>query len=154
MDDSNLPIVDWSGQTVLTLAECEEHLRRMPVGRIGFVHDGSPQVLPINFVYRPGRVLFRTGLGSKLEAAVMSEPVCFEIDHWDPIEHTGWSVLVEGVADTLDELDDADGDQRRGLQPWSTPAVRQHWVMIRADVISGRQVGPGQHPAVDFVDPP
>jgi len=148
-----MPIVDWSGQTILSVRECEYLLGRVPVGRIAFVHDGVPRILPINFVYRPGQVLFRTGVGSKLEVAIMERPVSFEVDGWDPVEHLGWSVVVAGTASTIDDEARLAALAHLALQPWSTPAVRHRWVEIRADEITGRRVGPDQHALTTFVDP-
>ena len=148
-----MPIVDWSGQTILSVRECEFLLGRVPVGRIAFLHDGMPRILPVNFIYRPGEVLFRTGVGSKLEIAIMERPVCFEVDGWDAIEHVGWSVVVSGSASTVDDEARLASFAHLALRPWSTPAVRHRWVEIRADEITGRRVGPDQHALATFVDP-
>jgi len=40
--------LDWSGLEILSDAECHEHLAMGAVGRIGFVDEGSPVILPVN----------------------------------------------------------------------------------------------------------
>ena len=39
--------LDWSGLEVLSYEECRRLLSDAPVGRVGFVQDGSPVILPM-----------------------------------------------------------------------------------------------------------
>lgn len=34
------------------------------------------------------------------------KPICLEIDSWDLMGHTGWSVLAKGVADLIMDDDE------------------------------------------------
>src|SRR5262249_52778516 len=113
---------------------------RSPVGRVGFVDHGEPVILPVNFAVDGRSMVFRVGQGSKLSAALMEQPICLEVDEWDGVSHTGWSVLAKGVAHTVD--DDEHTRHLRGLpvQPWSSPELRQRWVRIVVDEISGRRI--------------
>ena len=53
------------------------------IGRVGFVSDGQPHVLPVNYVASDaGEVVFRTTDGSVL-TAVAGGPAVFEIDGYD-----------------------------------------------------------------------
>src|SRR5688500_10742119 len=76
---------------------CVELLRRGGVGRLGFVRDGDVILLPVNFIFDQGSVLFRTSPGAKLEAALHRSRVAFEIDSAG-VAGERWSVLVNGVA--------------------------------------------------------
>ena len=134
--------VDWSGQQVLPEDECWRLFQAAPVGRIAIVDEGSPVILPIN-IARDGRsIVFRTAAGSKLSAAIMEQPVCVEIDHWNAMDHTGWSVLAKGVA--RHELDEETVAhlERLPVVPWSRPDLRVEWVRVVVDEISGRRIAP------------
>jgi nitroimidazol reductase NimA-like FMN-containing flavoprotein (pyridoxamine 5'-phosphate oxidase superfamily) len=133
--------LDWSGLEILSDAECHEHLAMGAVGRIGFVDEGSPVILPVNYTLDGRAIVFRTAAGSKLSVGMMQRPVCFEVDEWDTLTHTGWSVLAKGVADEV--LDDAEIARLETLpvRPWSRPDLRDHWVRIMVEELTGRRIG-------------
>jgi nitroimidazol reductase NimA-like FMN-containing flavoprotein (pyridoxamine 5'-phosphate oxidase superfamily) len=133
---------DWSGLEILTTDECREHLESESVGRLGFVEAGSPVILPINYTMDGHAVVFRTAAGSKLSAGMMQRPVCFEIDSWDAVDHTGWSVLVKGVADEVLDEGEVARLQELPVRPWSRPDLRDHWIRIMVEELTGRRIGP------------
>ena len=90
--------VDRNGLEVLDRDECLRLLASATLGRIGFTSGALPTVLPVNFDLDGERILVRTGRGSKLDAALRDAVVAFEVDDFDPICHSGWSVAVTGVA--------------------------------------------------------
>lgn len=131
---------DHAGQEVMTPDECNNRLAATPVGRVAFVADGDVAILPVNYRYHEGAIVFRTASGSKLEAASRHSPVAFEIDGWDQETQTGWSVLVKGTA--VEVLSDEEADWLFGLdlRPWSEEVERRWWVRIRPDEITGRKI--------------
>ena len=70
---------------ILDEEKCFDHLRREPVGRLGFVDHGEPVILPVNYAVAGRSIVLRTGQGSKLAVALMAQPVCLEIDGWDEL---------------------------------------------------------------------
>ncbi|MCH7790234.1 MAG: pyridoxamine 5'-phosphate oxidase family protein [Acidobacteria bacterium] len=119
---------------------CDELLAASEVGRIAFINAGAPLILPVNFRYHRGRIVFRTALGSKLNAAGRGYEVAFEIDDWDAPRRTGWSVLVRGTAEEVvseSELEELFG---LGLRPWADQIERSMWVQIHPRDISGRRI--------------
>ena len=90
--------VDRNGLEVLDRDECLRLLALATLGRIGFTSGALPTVLPVSFHLDGERILVRTGRGSKLDAALQNVVVAFEVDDFDPIDHSGWSVAVTGVA--------------------------------------------------------
>jgi hypothetical protein len=54
----------------LTKSECFNLLAREHLGRVAFVDDLGPLVVPVNFVLDRHMVVFRTGEGTKLDAAI------------------------------------------------------------------------------------
>src|SRR3546814_19119591 len=96
-------------------------------------------VLPVNHAVVGHHIVFRTLRGSLLHEALMAEPVAFQVDAFDPLERTGWSVLVRGVADLADDpaqLADLE------LHPCADPANRDDWVHTRLADITRRRTVP------------
>ena len=134
--------VDWSGQEVLSSDECWRLLDAAPVGRIGFVDEGSPVILPVNIALDGRAVVFRSAAGSKLSAAIMERGVCVEVDDWDTMSHTGWSVVAKGVARHVVETDDVARLEHLRVVPWSRPDLRVEWISVTVEELSGRRIAP------------
>jgi len=132
--------LDWSGLAIIDLETCYERLRHSPIGRLGFVDRGEPVILPVNFAVDARSIVFRTGHGSKLSIAIMQQPVCLEVDAWDLLAHTGWSVLVKGRAEEVVDQPSIDRFDALPVRPWSSPDLRSHWIRIGVEEISGRQI--------------
>ncbi len=137
---SDLPPMDRTGLEVLSAQECDRLLAENVIGRVAFVADGEPVVLPVNYRLHRGAVVFRTARGEKLEAAARRAPVAFEIDGWDPDTQTGWSVLVRGVAEEVLDEDQVAELETLGLRPWADSPQRRIWVRIRREDVTGRRV--------------
>ena len=123
----------------LTRTECEDLLRTADLGRVGVIVDGKPEVFPVCHVYVDGAVAFPTSTGTKTHAALAWPYVGFEIDGIDDDGMTGWSVMVTGRAE---EIDDPVEQQRLATLravPWRTnPSLR--WIRIVPSEISGRRI--------------
>lgn len=132
--------LDWSGLEILHPDECRAYLSSGAVGRIGFVEAGSPVILPVNYTVDGAAVVFRTAAGSKLSVGMMQRPVCFEVDDWDTVTHTGWSVLAKGVADEVLEPDEIARLEQLPVRPWSRPDLRDHWIRIMVEELTGRRI--------------
>ncbi len=132
--------LDWSGLEILSYDECRRLLSTEAVGRIAYVANGSPVVLPINFTLHGGSIVFRSGRGAKLESAVMHEPVCVEIDSWNVVEHTGWSVLAKGIAEHVVDGAELEELDRLPVRPWSRPDLRHEWIRVVIEDLSGRRI--------------
>src|SRR3974377_345971 len=95
MGELPAPGVGWQE---LSKSECFGLLARAGVGRVAFVDDLGPMVLPVNFVLDRHMVVFRTDGGAKLDAAGRGSRVAFEVDGTDEAARTGWSVVIRGEA--------------------------------------------------------
>jgi uncharacterized protein len=102
--------------------------------------DGDITIVPVNYAYHQGTIVFRTTVGAKLEAAARHAVMAFEIDDWDDESQTGWSILVKGTALEVLADDEADGLFELGLRPWADAVDRRRWVRIRPDDITGRKI--------------
>ena len=131
--------VDRGGIEILLFDQCRQLLESGTVGRIGMVVAGEPVILPVNYRYVCGSIVFRTALGEKTDVAMMDKPVAFEIDAWDAVRETGWSVLVKGTAHEVDS-DDPAAAAAATLQPWARAVERDIWVRIVPNEITGRRI--------------
>lgn len=121
----------------------EECLRQLQfesyVGRVGFILDGRPVVLPVNYIADADAVYFCTSPGTKLSAVAAGAAVAFEVDASRPLYHSGWSVLVGGTAHEVTDPEELQSLRRGPLRSWAAPSA-EHWVRISIDTISGRRI--------------
>ena len=137
MDEIARTNLDHQGLEVLSPEECWQLLRDSPVGRVAFNEAGEPMVLPVNHAVVGHRIVFRTLRGSLLHEALLVEPVAFQVDGFDAVERTGWSVLARGVADLADSPEQLDELE---LRPWADAVHRDDWVQIRVEEVTGRRI--------------
>lgn len=132
---------DRTGLEVLSEDECRELLARPPVrvGRLAFVVDGQPKVMPVNYIWHEDTVVFQTNSGSKLDAAYQTELVAFEIDAVDAQWRDGWSVVVEGRVAAVEDPDEANALAELPLRPWAEKQ-RRIYVRIHPSRITGRRL--------------
>jgi nitroimidazol reductase NimA-like FMN-containing flavoprotein (pyridoxamine 5'-phosphate oxidase superfamily) len=130
---------DRNGLEILSRAECLQLLAGARVGRVGLSVGALPAVLPVNFALVDDAIVLRTAAGSKLDAALVNAVVAFEVDSIDPLYHTGWSVLVQGVASEV--MDPAERERLLAapLRPWADHD-RDRFVRICLDLVSGRRL--------------
>ncbi len=110
------------------------------VGRLALNAVGGPIVLPVNYVFDAGTIVFRTDLDSKLAAAERREDAAFQIDHVDEAHRVGWSVLVRGrLAEVVDagELGQLDVSSP---EPFVHGDGKRHHVRLLPRVITGRRI--------------
>ncbi len=131
---------DRHGLEVLSLAQSLALLRSRPIGRLAYLEAGQPNIVPVNHLVDGSHVVIRSLSGGKLDAAVVGEPVAFELDDHDPARGTGWSVIVRGRAELIDDPDDI-ARYEVELDSWAIDdPSRGTWIRIIADEISGRRL--------------
>lgn len=136
---------DHAGLEILPFEECLRLLASVPVGRIGFFADGEMVILPVNHAVDGQDVAFRTARGTKLSVAEGQSLVAFEADHYDQQIRSGWSVLVNGRAEVVEDAADVQRLNHLGLRAWAlhawaTAGQRPVWIRIRPASVSGRRV--------------
>jgi len=131
---------DRHGLEVLPLNQCLSLLRSRPLGRLAYVAAGSPVVVPVNHLVDGATVVLRTVSGGKLDTALAGEPVAFQLDDHDPARGTGWSVLVQGRAEVVDDpgLKTRYEDKLDSWAIGDDDAVS--WLRIMPDEVSGRRL--------------
>ncbi len=129
----------------LTVDECIGHLYGAYLGRLAFAEQDRVEILPLNFRFSGGAVVFRTGFGTMLDA-VHGTHVAFEIDGHDDDSHTGWSVVVHGLAEEVWRPAELREIRELPLRPWA-PGEREHYVRILPSTITGRRIGVPSEPS-------
>jgi uncharacterized protein len=131
--------VDRNGLEVLGRDESLRLLSTAVLGRIAITSGALPTVLPVNFRWDGRRILFRTGVGTKLSAATSHAVVAFEVDEIDVESETGWSVVVTGMAEEV--VDPAELAEARTLPlvRWA-PGPDSRIVALSPDLVSGRRI--------------
>jgi uncharacterized protein len=131
--------LDRNGLEVLDRDDSLALLATAKIGRVLVSLDALPAAFPVNFALLDGDIVFRTGAGTKLQAAVRNTVVGFEVDDFDLFDHTGWSVLVTGHADEILEQAAVDRARRLPLRPW-LPSEPAHYVRIHTQLVTGRRM--------------
>jgi CBS domain-containing protein len=124
---------------LLTEDECRYLLTREQVGRVAVALGALPVVFPVNYITAGDELLFFTAEGTKLRAATANQVVSFEVDHFDPIAETGWSVLAVGTARERTDAAVVVGARTAGLRPWAA-GDHPHLISVTAEVVSGRRI--------------
>jgi hypothetical protein len=118
---------------------CLQLLREASVGRIAFLVDGDPLILPVNYrLVEPSSgplLAVRTRPGTQVDEA--PSRVAFEIDSIDPVHHGGWSVLVRGE---LLHASSTSPQFRELYDPKSWVGDRDSWLLVDPWSITGREL--------------
>lgn len=127
------------GLEVLDETECWRLLGQVPIGRVAVTDGALPAIFPVNFVLDGASIVFRTGEGTKLAAATHRAVVAFEVDRFDPLEHSGWSVVAVGMARAVTDDDERRRLSRLPVAPWAG-GRRDDFVRMGVEFLSGRRI--------------
>jgi nitroimidazol reductase NimA-like FMN-containing flavoprotein (pyridoxamine 5'-phosphate oxidase superfamily) len=114
------------------------------IGRIAYTSRFGPTVLPVNYTFYEGAILFRTAEHSALDEdlrtgiAGADYEVAFEIDDIDMAGQMGWSVLVQGPAHHVTGPE-RDAAFAACAEPWA-PGNRELLVRISPSHVFGRRI--------------
>lgn len=130
--------------TVIGEDTCWGYLVTAEVGRLATSGQTQPEIFPVNYVVDGPSIVFRTAEGSKLEDILRSNAAAFEADGWT--NDGGWSVVLRGRAGVITDPDELARCAKMGLRPW-IPTVKNNWVRIQPDSITGRTFTFGPEPS-------
>lgn len=118
---------------------CWRLIGRTRIGRLGFVLDHRPRVLPVNCGVLNRQVVFRTSRESTLGRLVNGSNVTFECDDTDPVAESGWSVVVRGRLWAVVDPDELARLAESDLHAWA-PGVKGRWMKVAPSEVTGRAV--------------
>lgn len=135
------------------LALTDEQIWRLLGGvrhaRLGLAVGGSPDIVPVNIRTHEGAVYFRTAPGSKLAELTVNPTVVLQAD--GILSDQAWSVLVHGTARRLETEAEIAEAESLGIRPW-VPTLKDFYVKVDVESVSGRHFVFGPHPERDGVD--
>jgi nitroimidazol reductase NimA-like FMN-containing flavoprotein (pyridoxamine 5'-phosphate oxidase superfamily) len=117
------------------------------IGRIAYMSRFGPAVLPVNYKWHNGAVVFRTARHSALDEDLQTGIaggdylVAFEIDEFDLLERQGWSVLIQGPAHHVEAETERESAAQAGVQPWPR-GERELFLRIVPNRVTGRRIKP------------
>lgn len=126
-------------------AECLRLIAPGGIGRLVFSGSWDLTVLPVNYKFYNGVILFRTAQKGSTDEdlrtgiAHAEYRVAFEVDDFDPVAREGWSVLVQGPAHHLDTDSERAQAAHAGVVPWPG-GDREHFISITPARITGRRI--------------
>ena len=117
------------------------------IGRIAYQSRFGPAVLPVNYKWHDGAVVFRTARHSALDEDLQTGiaggdyMVAFEIDEIDVAGRQGWSVLLQGPAHHVDSAAERAAAAQAGVEPWPA-GERELFLRIVPNHVTGRRIKP------------
>jgi uncharacterized protein len=134
--------VDRNGLEILDREESLALLATASFGRLGVTFGALPTILPVNFRLVGDDVVFRTNIGTKLDAATCNRIVAFEVDAVDAMSHAGWSVVVTGLAREVTDRAELAALEPTRIPRWA-PVDSERVVAISTEMVTGRRLTPG-----------
>ncbi|MFJ1708890.1 helix-turn-helix domain-containing protein [Kitasatospora sp. NPDC088346] len=122
----------------LTLEECWDRLSDHGIGRVAMSSQSGPAILPVNYLVDAHSIVYRTSR-TGAAAAVEGTEVAFEVDHVDEADSEGWSVLVVGTVERIDDNSATRLAAQPGAEPWAA-GIRDLWVRIVPTRVTGRLI--------------
>ena len=106
------------------------------MGRVGYVDEHGPAVLPVNIVVVDRTVVVRVAPYSVLGRNLPGAAAAFEADEIDEYTRSGWSVVVRGRVEVA-EMDDLPEEVRP--RSWAEGG-RALFLRLVPSVVSGRRL--------------
>ena len=145
----------------LTEYECWRLLQSVTLGRVVFTQHAMPAIRPVNHLIDGRKIVIRTHNGAAIASRVRADGVrgsgvgnddgaansngvgrgsvvAYEADQLDPVRHTGWSVIVTGLARLVTDPDEL-ARYRDIAEPWIAGEMDQI-VVIEPEFVSGRRL--------------
>ncbi|MEY2225562.1 MULTISPECIES: pyridoxamine 5'-phosphate oxidase family protein [Streptomyces] len=133
----------------LDRSEALRLLGTVPLGRVVFTHQALPAIRPVNHVVEGEDVIVRLDAGAS-RASLVAIPgtpgivLAYEADAIDPDTHLGWSVVVIGYAELVENRNDA--ERLEALLDLWTNRPTAGVLRIRAELVTGFRLGPEPRP--------
>jgi nitroimidazol reductase NimA-like FMN-containing flavoprotein (pyridoxamine 5'-phosphate oxidase superfamily) len=126
-------------------AQSLQLIRAGGIGRIAYASRFGPAVLPVNYKWHDGAIVFKTARNSAMDEDLQTGiaggdyTVAFEIDKIDIDGRQGWSVLIQGPAHHVEGETERQSAEQAGVEPWPG-GERELFLRITPHRVTGRRV--------------
>ena len=130
-----------SGVIELGSDDCLMLLAGVPLGKVVYTRDVLPAVRPVNHVVRDGEIIIGAGASPWLTKMVRARDKAvlgYQADEIDQNSHHGWTVLVVGYAQIIDDPDRI-AKYAPLVQSW-TRTVNDALITIEPDLVTGMRI--------------
>lgn len=125
----------------LPAGACLELLRSGYTGRLGYVLDERPIIVPVNYrIDHDESILIASRPGAKVRAARSGALLCLEVDGTHEVRRAGWSVLATGHAEVIEGSEAVAIMRRAMLRPWASGDVDLAVLRLTPVLLEGRRV--------------
>ena len=119
--------------------EIQGFLQQVGYGHLGFIHEGKPCVMPMQYHLQDTEIYLFTTEGMKTHDIDANPEICLQVEEVHNLQH--WrSVIVSGRAERLTEQADIDQAMQfiKARNPTLAPAINRTWIDSegRAEVIT------------------
>ena len=131
----------------MSLKEIQVLLQKVGYGHLGYIHEGKPYVMPMNYYLQKEDIYIFTTEGMKTHDIDANPEVCLQVEEIHEPFH--WrSVIVTGQAERLTEQQDVDRAMQfiKERNPTLSPAINRTWIDAqgRSEVIAIYRIYPGE----------
>ncbi len=120
----------------LSETECLDLLARASVGRVSLTIRALPVIVPVNYGYLGGSVVFGMADGPAQRAIGGDHVIALGVDGAD-LADAHWAVLVIGRAAEITNPDACIELERLGLTAPAHRAAPPHYLRLQPDLITG-----------------
>jgi len=124
--------------TALSYRDCVQLLAGEEVGRAVFTERALPAIVPVAFAVHDDAVVMCTAADTRLAAAATRGVLAFQADRIDPSTRSGWSVVVVGIAEVVDDAAEQ-ARIRLLLHRWA-PGRNEVFIRLPLKVVTGRRI--------------
>jgi hypothetical protein len=131
---------------MLSIDACRAHLAQGGVGRVAVTCNALPVIQPVPFAFHDEHVVIRAPKRSSLCRAVEGSVVAFNVDHFEEGGGQGWSVLVQGVGEDVNDPDLLTSLLALPLASWSDKPETDCFMRVPLTKMTGTQIRwPSRH---------
>lgn len=124
----------------ISTEECVELLAAETVGRAAICTPEGPHVVPVNYTVLGNAIVFRTTPYSVLGTYAWAGDIAFEVDQLDRATHRGWSVVVRGPGEMVEDIEDIEEIRwANDPEPWADGA-RPMYIRLPWRQLTGRRI--------------
>ncbi len=123
--------------------ECQRRLADGGIGRVILTVHALPTAVAVHFAIDGTDIVFRWAEDLPLSGRSGGSVVAFEVDEFDEVRREGWTIVVTGVATSVDDQGERATVAALNVDAWIAP-VSGEFVRLPTTLITGRVIQSGR----------